>query len=481
MKLELLIAQKLVVTTFNNGERLEWSGKCYSRARSKNPIVHFEDPDAGEVSPELFHSINGYFEILSAETVSKIESIYRDIYWIIEDTDDVIQLDRQLILSIYDLLSLIDWTHFHHWCITQARINLAIGIKESLSDKDSPDRTYFTADYENLVAFSILLKLLMPIWGAYEKATTNILNPDFVLIHGLGLIRNHLIEENPAFIKLEACVNMYARKDTKNSGYSITSDIGTEELPEYLMAMVLWKKVIIFDPRAYGKSVICDVHNLLEDKCKRIGLGGPKQKKAYNEAGEEMAITEMYKIYQRVPPSIVVMAEHYIETYSYRIVDKNSPGINLVIREAIENIDPHLTILNFHSPILAIVAGNHIGKRTIPLLPYRSLIHLIAAVAVYLAQNGFPTISKLITTQCASKDVAVLSFSGSAAQQPISLERMQRLNSLYSILNITPNPGVTLIDKIVKETNSYVWRNSSGKIALENLANELAELLITFN
>ena len=179
-------------------------------------------------------------------------------------------------------------------------------------------------------------------------------------------------------------------------------------------------------------------------------MEAPKQKQKNNANGEELSIVETYKLIQRIPPSIEVMVTYYISILPKRFqkVDRNE------IYRVRQAIPLGLPILSYHIPILAIVLGDKIGGRNLQLITYETLLNVIAIANVILRNLNFHTLAELIITAPEEKDIFSLNFTGNKTQNIIPLATMNSLNAVY-LHTLFHNPGVKLIEAIIKEVNGY--------------------------
>ena len=463
----------MVTAVFTDNSSLEFPCNDWSRGRIKHNVIYQDDTEK-EVSPDVFNCINNYWAQQPQEKIDSIEELYKEIYCIMMVNTDVHEINKLLHAAIYTLMETFAWHDFALWCKLHGNLNLEIGQKDSLRENDSFETTYFTKDYENLVFFSVVLKAIIPIWGMYFNLMKATLGKDYVYIAGLELIRNPYTEANPAFQKLEEHVGIITKNSIKVTGFSVTSDIGMEEIPNYMFALTLWKKVCIFDGRAARQSIVSDVHAILKDKCRRVNTGGPNQKKIMNEQGEDISIVDTYKIVQRIPPAIEVAVTVYLSTPEFAL--HVEPTINLTtVKQVRKAISKELVITEFYIPILAAVCGKYIGNRNLYLIKYESILDVIAVASVALAQWGYPVISQLLITIPVPRDIYSITYSGNKTQLPITAENLNKLNTIYRHCgNI--NHGIKLIERIIKEINAYTFEIKQGNI--ENLTNELAALLI---
>lgn len=465
---------KTIVARFSDDTVIEFPSNTWSRSRLKYKVIYHDNLDE-MVSSNIFNCINNYWMSQPHEKILLVESLYKEIYQIMTENTDILEINNLLYAAIAKLMDTFEWNSFKTWCKLHGGLNFEIGIKETMGENDSAETTYFTEDYENVLVFSVLLKAIVPIWGLYFNIMKTDLGPNHVLLSAVNLIRNNYTDVNPAFQKLESHVQLVSRDRIHFTGFSITSDIGSEEIPEFMMALTLWKKVCIFDGKAHGRSIISDIYEMLKDKCKRINTGGPTQKIVATESGDELSIVDSYKIVARCSPAIPVLDAFYIKSKNFiKHIDENLDAKE--IRALRDSIPKDLEILNFYIPILGMVINKVISIRDLYLVNYETYIDIIAISSCALKLKGFLTLSQLLITKPQIKNIYSITYTGNKLQIPINEKNINILREMYRYAGPV-NPGLTMIEEIIKEVNSYTFDIKYGDI--ENLTNELAELLIS--
>jgi len=470
MKLEWIPTLSATRAFLLDGTVLEFNCKIWSRSKIKDKIILHDSLDE-EVNPDLYNCINKYWGMQTQQELLKFEALYIEAYNTLDSELELNELNIELNRIIFNLMSLFDWNRFKLWCIIHGDFNLTVGIKDELGEKDSIEFTYFTKDYEDLVFFSIIMKAIMPIWGMYYNNLNRLVGKEYVLLSALELIRNDYTDSNPAFTKLEQYVNTIASEKIKITGFSITNDIGSEEIPDYLLAFALWKKVCIFDPRVYNDSIIRNIHALLKDRCDRINGGGPNQKNINDEKEAERSIVDTYKIVQRIPPSVEVITSYFIQN-NYARYENISPDEFNRVRSL---LPPSFDIKEYHTPILAAVCGKEIGGRNIRLIRYEPLIDLITIAHIKLIRWNLLALAELIISNPKQKNFNTMSVNNNKNQNILMSQINAQLHSIYRYAG-NQNPGLKLIETIIKEVSGFDYQFQIGEF--ENIAIEIAQLLI---
>lgn len=462
-----------VEITLSNGEVLIWSCKSWHRSIIKRSVLYVEDDVT--VDPNIFHSLNLYLETISIDDQVELSRCYQKCYDHVELIhNNIVYLDQQLNIEINKILSIVDFDKLLDWCVRTNQLNFQIGYKSELTEKDSADQTYFTEDYRNLLVFSVWIKLVFPIWGAYCNVATPILGSRVLLLHALDIISGPAVDNNPAYTGLYSYVECLVKKKIRSNGFSLVSEISTEELVPYMVALMLWKKVCIFDPRARDRSIIKYIFGLINDQCERCVREEPRQRLYVNINGDEASIADTINISSRISPAIPIMLA-YSTKYLHEYLE--------VDIERVEEIERYLTERNspfkrFYIPILSAIVGKEMGVRGIELLSSNaSFRRILACSAVWLQDNNYPALSELLLLIPKEKDLSITIYGG-VSQTPITEEQERQLVEIYRF--VAPDrPWVRWVDCIIKEINFYEWDFQIGKYS--DIQFELINLLIKYN
>lgn len=449
-------------------------------AKQREP-VEVNDLDEPIVT-DIFITMNNYFTTLDDSTRATLYHLYKEIYNLLDSEMHIVELNMVLNTLVNQLLECINWERFTQFCFHYGDQNLEIGRKDILNETDRHEITFYTKDYQDLVFFSILLKMIMPIWGMYCNIAKNVLGSERVFMHAVDLIRGNYVDNNPAFIKLDNFVSIYVDNNVKSAGFSIMGDLGVEELPDHMLSFILWKKVVIFDGRSKTRSIVQNIYNLLKDRCERISKEGPKQKGAEDTSSqkgssEDPTIGETYKIIQRVAPGISVIVSHCIMRDDF--INHIDPNISdKTLRYMNKRLNSEMIVREFHLPLLSLICGHAIGKRNVQLVSYIPLFTKLIPISAAAALTwGFPTIADILIDTPSERDTSLISGI-SKVQTPIHAGTQKELNEIYKFAGVI-NPGNKLIEATVREVVSLVWNFENG--SLENLTNEIAQLIIYIN
>lgn len=457
----------LITIKFSDGRETVWPCKLWSRS-------------GDVVNDSIFDVFNKYWATAPAAHRTAAETEMLKAFTLFEEDNldtSPTRLINELKVITANLISLYDWKAFRLWCLTAGEMNASVGIKDELNEIDTNDMTYFTKDYEDLIVMSVMLKTIMPIWGYFEMSARSSIGNQFINLTALEMLRATAIVDLPPFKKLESYIAGFVASRITTQGFSLVNMVGTDEIPDHLMALAIIKKVILFNGRTPDVSIITNVYHVLQQQCKAINNSKPNNKKGKDEKGDDISITDRYKIVQSFPPGIIVLAEHYLEN-PRKVARHIDPTLDLEIFDKVENdISPDLTISDFHLPLVSGICSAAVNARSMKLVNYVSMVNAIKVAAALTLHWGFPAISGLLINNSEDRDMSKITLSSSTQHRSFALktELNKELTELYKYPT-NKHPGNVLMEQIVTEINSKDWEVDPEMF--KELRNEIARLLI---
>ena len=484
-------AIKVINVITADGEIISFPFNAWSKNSIKKNIIFHDDDDETKVPPAIFQIINLYLDTLSSDKLLIIENAYREAYETLEFPGSVLEVNKKINELILDIFSQIEWEPFKLWCLESANLNVNIGIKDTLSDVDYQTSTYFTEDYKNLICFSVLIKLVMPIWGLYFNTMKDVLGIERMFMGSIETIKSPYMDSNPAFEKLETFVTTMTYREIKIPVITISNDIGYSELPEYMLALVLWKKIIVFDGRVKNDYVVKNMFNFLRDICYKVVVSAPRKKKPLSEDGKDnnKTISDSCNIVQTVPIGLEMILKTAMVKDLNEFFDLSKPLEKLPsfvqslcpelnkddVKMVLELSKDRFIKKNFHIPIIGLVCTKELGVRNINLLDYNHLKMVNHITSMALFKFGYRALGELLVAESKPKNIGVLVLDNRFGQKPLNQLLVEEINEQYRLV-FPMNPGLKIIDTVIKEIMCYDWDFQIGKF--ENITNELGELII---
>lgn len=469
MRFSWNINEVCIETSFNDGSVLKWTAVEWSKTSN--------------FSYELFTPLNRYLALLPQATLLSMQDLYEQAHVLLTDVTDSTETLDKLNKVTGAIMDSVKWDHLHFWCITVGRLFLEPGVKEELDDKDRREITYFTREYEDLMVASVYTKLIMPIWGEFHKELKKVLGKHFTQLRAIELIRTPTTVKLPFWTKLDNYVRSFADLRITSTGFSVLSQIGTEEIPDYLFAIAIIKKVVIHDPCLRGpevKSIITNIYNFLNDSCVDISRNKPRDKKRIDESGEEVAIANRYKMVERINRGAMTLIELECEDIT-RLAQLIEPTVTVETLEYYKRrLDLTFDITDMHLMICGVVVNEVIGTTTMSIIGYAHVLNVITSVASALHHRGYDDLALLLTCTPAPRDPTRMSISGNTglAFTPISNVSVDNLKNLYPHISVDKNPGLVFVETIGRELLRNNWPIDHP--LFPNVRNRLSDMLFEF-
>lgn len=343
------------VATVHNGQRLTWSCNTFGKVR-------IADPDG------VFREINRYFATLSADNADALWGLYEQAHTQMEEVVDTFKGVIGLKYIVHQMYQLID--------IEEASKSLLKGdlfippeVNRSLTDASrykNRDQTYLVEDYINLAVFSMALRALIPLWGEYiDQGGHGTGNDLYKEMEAMSLINDaSLIQwpsENPAFEKLASYI-MVSSEANPATLSSIWRGMGNEEVPTWLLANVLVRRLTIVPLEGIHATNICAyVYRYIRSKLKASDRRTSDRvtEKRHDGGGgrdedDKTSLLEEYKIKQRIADGDTVLFSEYTRNMM-GIAQEVDPTIRLNLLDKAAEALPRMekTAVNPHQVKLA--------------------------------------------------------------------------------------------------------------------------------
>ena len=396
------------VRVSHKGEDLFWTTKFFSKVN----VTNVDD---------VFAGVNGFVASLPIEVQDEMFELYREMWEIIEDTRDGFEMAVPLTGCVKDLYGFIDIQQLYVWVIKNYPMYIP-RIQESVdSDDRYPDReeTYIRADYVDLVVFSMMVRFMIPIWGAYiAKGGAGHGNDLYKEQDAYSLIQNldflNWPKDNgtpgsmPVRDKLLRYIEIKASRTTIPFS-ELFQGFSNTDIPNRLLITVIMRRLTnvplaLAPGEVDGKNIVANIHHFIDQRLKpqdkRAGSVVPKMKESEGRDEEDKtSVVEQYKIRQQVCDGDVVAFEE--DAFRCQLLaTKVDPTIDLAILEktlsrvrALDNI-----IASRHQILLAQWAlSKAYPARAFDDVSLIAVNHLLVTAQALYMHWGFPDIAILLT------------------------------------------------------------------------------------
>lgn len=501
------LSNKLIGMTIRHGkETIDVTRSIYGRSTFSN-------------ADDMFLEINGYWATLPMATQDQIWTIFKQLDYLQAtcfNERDLRSLFTSLVADLYDLM---DIRLIRQWLFTATNVFILPEFKSQLGPDDQPERTYLINDYKGLLALTVTLRPMIPIWSWYITRIKNSAGTNHKEYEALSLLKDTTLIHTPEFIKLKD----YVYNNTDHSKLTLTaafSGLGSEDLSDWLLSFGLIRKVcvgVILKLRPDGSVPRYDsganiVSNVYMDTDQTLNSIDRKFKNKVLDKGETNNVIDDDKasnaeniiVKQSLSDAQIILAEIYTDDF------------RLMLRK----IDPTIPI----GLVQSFIRANRRNTKYIPTegqlgitqwIMYKALsCHFLTLVDSNARRNiisvcqaalwhwGFYDLAMLLTATEVKLDLSD-PLPTMAGQQRITNAQVDILHDAYPYYQSTTNKdlrsrnenvAVTGCDLVAKTFEGLVWDlaipeelenqiglvsyESGGYLAPSNLRVQLADLVI---
>lgn len=384
------------IRTVHGDEFLDWGVSVIYRRNN------FKD------LPNLFTQINAFFASLPTHKQDAIWAHYVAIHDVVKTVADQDRMKKRLIKLVREMYGFITSDDLVAWMRMHGKIWIPTTTKTEYEDKPR-DKTYLRDDYYQLGVMSIALRPMVPIFGEYVEQIVRQVGNNYKEWFALSLISESWLYECPPMERLIVYIKSYADLPKISNG-AVFKSLGTEELPDYLLAKVIVRKVSIGEVTVEdnNSSVISNVFHTIDTSLNSLdrnfwkqGSIIPKRNAAEKAEEDNMSSAENYKIKQEVSNGDIIMLSVYTENYT-AMAQKVDPTVPLELVEGfvgIVNQMSNMRIDQHHMTLSQWVMARSLSARAIPSLTKPALLRTIGVTQALLWHWGFKELAALMTAQ----------------------------------------------------------------------------------
>lgn len=329
----------------HEGTRLEWTA---SDVLNKKKMENFD----------VFEHVNDFIKILSPIAQEKIWQAYQDSFDILRAGNQPVVLVQHLqkqVKIIYDEIAQDKAEQFIQEMIYARRIGIPKRYVEVYVQSDdkpgSREKTYTRQDYIKLIALSLSLRFLIPIWGEFisltkgESGTTHKKLVAYSLLAKTDLIKAGAIEKLTTYIGQNL-------KEDRSLTSAVVAHIGREDYVPWLLAGLVVERVCSGDIRGQEDSVclVVTCYNYISPLTKASGqpnnLGDMIRRKEFSsgEGGDQdPSRLEGYKIKAQHSQGQIAPFQVYLRDSNLHNVAKQLyPGVDLALLERFKQANMEL-------------------------------------------------------------------------------------------------------------------------------------------
>lgn len=424
---------KVIVS--HNGQSIDFSVSTFSRT----PFSKFD----------IFEQINLYWSTLPESKQQEIFNVYGKIY---NDFTDIVVSNQSLlnILSstVSELMDLHDLDHIKRWLQVSYNIiipsNFNDEYKESIETNSSRDKTYTRSDYVDLMALSVLMRTMIPIWGEYIYLTGKEFGTGYKTFQAFKLLFKSKIMDSPIMEKLSTYVKITSNKDN-NKQYAILDGVSSQDFDIMMLGLVVVRRLCIADIKNVGVNAnpITFIYMYVTSKIKSDNDGsmikGKKPGASDYGSDEKVSSIDMYRIKADTSPGDIALLEASVED-SVSIAMRLCSSIDIEFLEKsiesssvlLDNIvtKPQVTLLKWiMNPVISSSGVDYLSKNT--------LVRLLGIMEAVLWHRGYNYLAVLGTSYQLMGDVMSISLVDKISRLNVNL--VEELNKQFPYTKVKPS------------------------------------------
>lgn len=433
----------------------------------------------------VFDFINWYWSKLPEAKQDKIFVVYQEMRKALNETaqgefnDDTM---RDLVTQMIDLHPYKD---LKAW-ITQPGIigwpderELPRHYEQASSLKYPREKTFILDDYQNLLTLILQLRTVVPLWAefAFHQKETAEDKETIAKVYGdmvrMRFLDNSHILDTPGFQKLvEYSKAMIATKSGASKS-AIMHSLSTEEYPDYVLANVMFKKLVTqsfrpadsSDRSAFVVKHICShINELLQQSERNFGTPTEKSEANSNDSDENMRSRfETVQARAAMPNGDVSFIRWYMSDLK-RLAKAVEPGISMKLVNDFTSMfsfgdfmpeEPQVTLMLW---VLAPV----ISPRSEDSLTLLNINQGIAVATAVLWHRGHKQIAALLCAQSVGPNVSnTLMLSGAGRLPKVIYDQLAELYPYQLRARSTERSYKAVSDAIqtvTQEFESFSWK-----------------------
>lgn len=437
-----------------------------------------------QVDVGVFDYLNNYWAQLPEKEQLAIYNIYVEIGNIFSSVYDRNQLAFELTQKSVELLNAHEYDRMYRWVMLSPDIIIPQEAFEteyiySVDRRWTREQTYIRSDYTKLVALSLVMRTMIPVWGEFISSTRRETGTVYKEYYAHQLIRKAKILESEPHLKLceyiESTINANNSSINNRISSTVVDGVSSEDLPNWMLGLVTIRRLCIGDisgrdPRAHLVSFI---HKFITQKMNGADTSPDRivKEKAYrtdgNELDQKLSSVERYKIRHQLSPGSIVELEYSVSNYKEvakrlsanmtdELLERCMATAKLLKDYPIK--DPQITLLRW-------VMKPVISSRGILYLSKETTITLLAVAQAVLWLRGHRFLSLFVTCH-ANPSTDVFNVGVIDSRSRIPKDMVQTINDIYPFQKQpnskktegkNSNMAIRSIDGLTDQLSSHSW------------------------
>ena len=421
--------------------------------------------------------INQYWAQLPAHKQEKIFNCYVKIRKIFEEVFETSALCIAIMPIVKQLFAEHDLNAIEHWIAFHGNVTIPAKFDEVYIQSDekpfSRDKTYTRPDYSKLVALTMTLRIMVPIWGEFILRTRAETGTSFKEYYAYTLVAQTKLNESPAVEKLRTYIEANIQSE-KSINTIIVGGIGSEDYATWILSGLLVKRLSVGDIRGreINTNLVVTVHNDLLAKNNGNGgnsFGEPILNKIFEsdtDSDHGVSRIENFKLKAEHSIGDICTIEYFMENYkgaATLLMPNHNPAL---LEDFIESSNVMLTERIWPAQIALAqwVLAPILSPRGIYHLDKITTVRALAIAQCYLWQNGHKKLAVLLTA-IASDNRKSSQQTGIGSTARITRDQLEELTKLFPYNRISakrkntipPNVAMVAIDLVADDFSARDW------------------------
>ncbi len=396
----------------------------------------------------LFAEINGYWATLSPERQQGIWDVFEDIRQIFEADYELRTAIKQLRQKVAQLYQFMPMAELQHYLNFHAEIDYPSSVHEKFNPNSTvtrADSTYLKQDYFGLVALSVALRPMIPIWGSFIDISKRDVGNNYKEYQAYGLLYNTHLARSAEVARLREFIEAKVTAQTTGDKNftTVMGGLGTVEMPGFLTAQICVRRLAVSTVTGHGDRVnlIAKAHFFVDSKMKSLDrdfgrrFGGKiSEKKLTGGAADDnnTSVVEMFKIKPDLSDGEIVILNVYAED-PWRMAAVRCPDLPPdYLRATLESVDKldQVDISPHQTWLVKWIIHPIIPAKGVDLLTIDPLKNCLAVTQAVLWHWGYYDLAAMVTAipQLHGDDIMI---GATESRQRIQKEQLQKMQERY--------------------------------------------------
>ena len=441
----------------------------------------------------VFEHINRFWDDLPIIQQDRVFDIYKEI----QEAYDM-HLNRQALTDyitdhVTELMDIHNLTTMNDWISFKTTITIpdkfVSDYVHDINNNLSREKTYTRSDYKEIVALSLSMRCMIPVWGDYISTTRHDTGNDFKEFYAFQLLRKSYIINSQPILKLRTYIqHLTVDKHTPDN---VLRGISSEDFVYWLLALLCVKRLTIADIRGDNPeaNIITYIYKFIVQKIQNRdnNTADSYKEKRFDDKGvanseNKVSTLEKYKIKTNISPGEIVELEFVmrdIVSAAQKLtsrLDMNMFQHSLETCQILmqyEILEPQFTLLSWvFKPV--------ISPRGLYYLDKQIIVNALGALQTVLWARGHRYLALLATCHhITSEREMIVSPIDSKMRLPKEIaDEVEKLypftrlsTSKKRIDNKNSNIAINDINELAEQLTSYSWRLTADSSLIEQELN----------